>query len=486
MATVPALNTSSVSAAAQHYSYARASALTDGRVLDLQTSGGTARAFGAGAATAVAPEAVPRTGPDTAAHPRFFAGLLGEAEPAAAALIGLANVAAAHYYRRVPTALRDPVVTCDGRRLRFESFSACGGVYARLDVLPEAIDGEHLARGTTNVDVNEPLRRALTKVRGADPLRLEVGPASLEVTTFDGTVVERKVPLPGRWLRGFAEVQALSSGFEPRATLGRVEAVRFLQALPAAGRAALWAVPAGRSLRLTSRPAPGAVSLPEPARLKELIALLRLGGTLTAYGPALTPASGPATSCWQLDLPGMRFTLTLSPQASRGFSGEGAVLAALAGDEVSEDAERLGAMLDFQGRIDPDELAEDCGLGRERVRAALSLLGTSGRVGFDAADAAFFHRELPYDAARVLKDNPRLAAAYQLLDSDAVRPEGGNASVASGEGAHLVRFDAADPGAAALSCTCQWWAGYQGGRGPCKHILAAQLQRRRSAEAEQD
>jgi hypothetical protein len=243
-------------------------------------------------------------------------------------------------------------------------------------------------------------------------------------------------------------------------------------------------VPAGRSLRLTSRPAPGAVSLPEPARLKELIALLRLGGTLTAYGPALNPASGPAASCWQLDLPGMRFTLTLSPQAARGFSGEGAVLAALAGDEVSEDAERLGAMLDFQGRIDPDELAEDCGLGRERVRAALSLLGTSGRVGFDAADAAFFHRELPYDAARVLKDNPRLAAAYQLLDSDAVRPEGGNASVASGEGAHLVRFPSADPGAAALSCTCQWWAGYQGGRGPCKHILAAQLYRRRSGEAE--
>jgi hypothetical protein len=465
-------------ASAQTYSYARASALTDARLLDLQTSGGVTRAIG-GSATAPAV-------PDTVAHPRFFAGLLGEAEPAAAALIGLANVAAAHYYRRVPTALRDPVVTCDGQRLRFESFSACGGVYARLDVLPEAIDGEHLARGTTNVDVNEPLRRALAKVRGAEPLRLSVGPESLEVTTFDGTVVERKVPLPGRWLRGFAEVQALSSGFEPRARLGRVEALRFLQSLPVSGRAALWAVPAGRSLRLTSRPAPGAVSLPEPARLKELTALLRLGGALTVYGPALSAASVPASSCWQLDLPGMRVTLTLSPQASRGFSGEGAVLAALAEEEVSEDAERVGALLDFQGRIDPDELAEDCGLPRDRIRAALSLLGTSGRVGFDAADAAFFHRELPYQAARALRDNPRLAAAYLLLDAEAVRAQGADASVASGEGAHLVRFPSAEPGVAALSCTCAWWAGYKGGRGPCKHILAAQLYRRRSAETEQD
>lgn len=464
-------------ASAQTYVYARASALTDARILDLQTSGGTARISGA-------PGAVPS--PRTAAHPRFFAGLLGEAEPAAAALIGLANVASAHYYRRVPTYLRDPVVTCDGERLRFESFSACGGVYARLDVLPEAIDGEHLARGTTNVDVNEPLRRALTKVRGADPLRLEVGPESLEVTTFDGTVVERKVPLPGRWLRGFAEVQALSSGFEPRARLARVEAVRFLQGLPSAGRAALWALPAGRSLRLTSRPSPGAVSLPEPARLKELVSLLRLGGALTVYGPAVNAASMPTSSCWQLDLPGMRLTLTLSPQASRGFSGEGAVLSALAGEETAEDAERVGALLDFQGRIDPDELAVDCDLGRDRVRAALSLLGTSGRVGFDTADAAFFHRELPYDAARAVKDNPRLAAAYVLLDADAVRGAGESATVASGEGAHLVRFASADPAAAALGCTCQWWAGYQGGRGPCKHILAAQLFRRRAGGAEQD
>ena len=474
VARFPAMATAS----AQTYSYARASALTDAGVLDLQTSGGTAHAL-AGPGGGGAPE--------TAAHPRFFAGLLGEAEPAAAAILGLANVAAAHYYRRAPSRLRDPVVTCDARRLRFESFSACCGVYARLDVLPEAIDGQYLARGTTNIDVNEPLRRALSKVRGADPLKLAVGPDEVEVTTFDGTVVERRVPLPGRWLRGFAEVQALSSGFEPRARLGRVEAKRFLQALPAGGAAsALWAVTAGRGLRLTSRAVPGAVSVPEPARLKELISLLRFGTELTAYGPTVAADSAPVSSCWQLDLPGMRFTLTLSPETRRGFSGEGAVLAALAGDEVAEDAQRVGALLDFQGRIDPDELAEQTGLARARIRPALSLLGTSGRVGFDPAEAAFFHRELPYDAARALKDNPRLAAAYVLLDSDAVRSVGAESWVTSGEGGHLVRFESADAGAGPLSCTCAWWARYRGGRGPCKHILAAQLNRGRGGESDDD
>ncbi len=71
--------------------------------------------------------------------------------------------------------MRDPVVTCNGDRLRFESFSACGGVYARLDVLQEALDGDVVELGTTNVDVNVPLRKALARVGGNDPLHLAVG-----------------------------------------------------------------------------------------------------------------------------------------------------------------------------------------------------------------------------------------------------------------------------------------------------------------------
>lgn len=93
-----------------------------------------------------------------------------------------------------------------------ESFSACGGVYARLDVLEPALDGEVHERGTTNVDVNGPLREALARVGGSDPLHLAVGTDELAVTTMDGAVVEKKVPLPDRWLRGFAEVRSSRRG----------------------------------------------------------------------------------------------------------------------------------------------------------------------------------------------------------------------------------------------------------------------------------
>jgi hypothetical protein len=118
-------------------------------------------------------------------HPRFFTGFVAGAEPAAIGLLAVANVAGARYYNPQLSALRDPVVTCGGDRLRFESFSGCCGVYARLDLLPGALEGEVIDRGTTNVDVNGPLREALAGGGGGDPLRLEVGPDELAVTTLD-------------------------------------------------------------------------------------------------------------------------------------------------------------------------------------------------------------------------------------------------------------------------------------------------------------
>jgi len=255
------------------------------------------------------------------------------------------------------------VVTCNGDRLRFESFSGVCGVYARLDVLSEALDGEVHDRGTTNVDVNGPLREALARVGDADPLHLAVGPDELALTTLDGPVVEKKVPLPERWLRGFAEVQVLAARFDLRAELAAAEGLRFLRALPAGARtgAALWAVPAGRSLRLASRPVPGAVCVPGPQRLQAVAPLLRHTRALRAYGPVVAVTSRPTASAWALVLEGMRLLVMVSPEPYRGFSGEGAVLEALASDQVDTDADLVGALLAFEPRVEVDLLAERSG-----------------------------------------------------------------------------------------------------------------------------
>ncbi|MEU6544918.1 SWIM zinc finger family protein [Streptomyces sp. NPDC046859] len=416
-------------------------------------------------------------------HPRFFTGFLTSPHVASAGLLAVADVAATRYYQRQSAASLDPVVTGNGDRLRFESFSGCCGVYARLDVLEPGLDGGEVGHGTTNVDVNNPLREALSRIGADDPLHLRVGPEELAVTTVDGPVVEKKVPLPDRWLRGFAEAQVMAAGFDLRAELPAAEAVRFLRSLPrGASGGARWVVPAGRSLRPTTRVVPGAVCLPGPERLVALQRVLRHATALRVYGPALTGGSAGTASAWEAVLPGMRLTLTLSPDAARGFSGEGGVLDALATDEAAADAELVAVLLGWEPRIDVADLAAASGLTAERVRAALVRLGTSGRVGYDTAEAAYFHRELPYDAERAERHNPRLRAARALVAAGAVALRGDVGTVTAEDGhVHRVRDESG-----VLGCSCLWWAKYRGGRGPCKHALAVRMVRRGVCVEERD
>src|SRR6185369_16362120 len=83
-----------------------------------------------------------RTSGGAGRHPRLFQGFLTAPEPAALGLLAVAEVARTRYFQPQSAASRDPVVTGSRDRLRFESFSGCGGVHARLDVLPAGLDGE--------------------------------------------------------------------------------------------------------------------------------------------------------------------------------------------------------------------------------------------------------------------------------------------------------------------------------------------------------
>ena len=415
-----------------------------------------------------------------AAHPQFFDGFLGHAEQMATALLAVARVARTRYY--VPPGMlaavlraADPVVTSNGDRLRFESFSACCGVYARLDALPGALDRPALDTGTTNVDFNPPMREALARIGGLDPLHLAVG-EDVTVTTFEASVTEKKVPLPERWLKGFAEVQVAGSVMRSRFEVSAVEARRFIQSLPAASGArtsTTWAVPAGRGLRLTGRGTKDAVGLAGPERLRVLEPLLRFATSLRAYAPASAEPGVPAASVWELDLADARLVVTLSPEVSRGFSGEGGVLRDLADPDAAEDADLISALLAFEPRIDIAVLASQSGLPADRVLRALGTLGAAGRVGYDTAESAWFHRELPYDADALEAMHPRLRDARALVEAGAVRMVDGVGHVQSKDGEYLVRT-----GPTGLRCTCPWYAKHKTHRGPCKHILAVELSTR--------
>ncbi len=284
--------------------------------------------------------------------------------------------------------------------------------------------------------------------------------------------------LPARWVKGFGEVSALHARMRPIAELTGGDATRFIAGLPRAARGPLWAVPAGRTLSLTTTPRPGGACLAGPERLGELRPLLRFAKRLRVYAPpgtdgddgagAAGQAALPGPSAWELTLggTGARFTLTLSPEKYRGFSGEGALLGALAApDATAEDAGLIGLLLGWDSVIDVARLAASAGLTVERVTAALAALASHGAVGYDLACGAYFHRELPL-GAEVGRIHPRLADARELVTAGRVTLTQDGAL----SGDHRVSFAAGGD-----TCTCPWWGKHRGTRGPCKHVLAARI-----------
>jgi hypothetical protein len=386
-------------------------------------------------------------------------------------MLACAAVARSRYFTpgSVVALLRDPVVTSSEDRLRFESFSSCCGVHARLDLLPAAFAAAPAASGTTNVDFNDAMRAALAGAAVSGPLLLSVGSGELVVDTASGSVSERKVPLPDRWVKGFGEVQALARRMRPVGELTGAAVQRFVRSIPRAARRPVWVAAEGGGLSLTAAARPGAACIAGPHRLAELGPLLRFARRLRVYGPDAKVGMAEAPSAWELDLGTARFTLTVSPEKYRGFSGEGALLGLLADDEVAADAQVLMPWLGWASRVEVPRAAVAVGLAPQRVSAALGYLAATGHVGYDLAEESFFRRELPFGAVPEAM-HPRLADARELIASGAVTPCDGGALVRTGEVEHRVTFVSAGD-----RCTCPWWGKHQGSRGPCKHVLAARI-----------
>jgi hypothetical protein len=356
-----------------------------------------------------------------AEHPYFFDGLIERPPVVAAGLLTVARVARTRFYTPPGTLaaiLRaaDPIVTSDGAMLRFESFSADCGVYARLDVLPDGLDTAPRARGTTNVDFNGPMRDALAGLAGPDPMHLAVGADEVRVRTLDAEAVERRVPLPDRWVRGLAELNVIARAMRPAAVHPAAHLRRLLQTT-SRGSGVLHVIPGAGGARLATRAAAGSVAVAGLDRLKVIQPLLRHATSVRTFG--LNTAGA-----WLLEMPTARMTVLLSPAVNRGFPGEGGLLDA----------------------------------------------GDTEDTGFDLADGTTFARRLPLDARPALADQPRLRDARALVEAGAVRPGPDHTVVESGGTAYVVR-----PTPDGERCTCAWFASHGLDRGPCKHILAARL-----------
>lgn len=406
----------------------------------------------------------------------FFRGHLTAPRRGADLALTLAHVVETRFYtppgmlRRL-LAQRDPVITCGGGMLRLEGFSACCGVYARLDLGGAAFDADRLEPGTSNVDFNPPMRAALARIREGERVGLEVSAFGFTLTPeSSGRAFERRVELPVRWIKGFVEVQAHQSRMTRRFEVSGAMAQRFLRDLPRQRTAGpVWVTPAGNSVRLSHAPVAGGVQAGGIDRLRMLSAVARHATTVAVYD------GGDGATAWQLEFPEGRFFLVLSPEPSRGFSGEGGALAALAtGSTVTS---RLRALLRWQNGLAPQALAQELETTETDVAAGLAELGTCGLVGYDLAQGAYFHRELPFDLAAIERLHPRLTDAQALVREGSVALDAEGAWVRGREAEYRVRRDAGGE----WRCSCPWAGRHGTTRGPCKHIVAVQIANGESA-----
>jgi len=426
------------------------------------------------------------TSPECGSSAQFFRGRVNQPKRTADLLITIVSVVQSRFH--VPAAmlgrillLADPVITCSESFVRFEGFSSCCGAYARLDLLPDALEGDRLTSGTTNVDINAPMRSALSKLRDGETMDLAVGAEGLAIKHDGQELIERQVTLPSRWLRGFVEVQSFQSNMALSFEASGAEFRRFLNALPKSFKGAAWVSLANGSIRLSSIASKGAVCVGGIARLRVLQPVARYADKVRIYGPreigpdaGMPTASNAGATGWEISTSDSRFYLVLSPDVWRGFSGEGQVLETLTRKSMEKALAVVRASLRWQEVIDASDVVSRYGLKADDVEGALAQLAVSGLIGYDLSEQAYFHRELPFDLSLVSKLQPRLKGANRLLDDAAVLLDRTanpvTAWVKSGDVEYRVVLDGDSP-----RCTCVWFAKHKGSRGPCKHILAAQL-----------
>lgn len=371
----------------------------------------------------------------------------------------------------IPPSLRDPIVSAGSAKIRFEGFSSCNGVYVRLDMKPEAIDGEFIANGTTNVDFNEPMLNALNAIQKNERVTLAVGQKELQVITSKAKVVEKKVSLPNRWIKGLTSVQLYLADMDLKFQLNKIQTIQLFQGLPKGNVKSDFFITsrAGR-FTFSTLTTIDAVRIGGIHRLRLLEGLIPLVDQLFVYESA-----DRQTAAFVCEFGKMQLLMAFSPDAYRGFSGEGKALEQLTEKLPVEWIYGLNSLLKANETFDPTllSIAHDIQFGTmEQLSSSLSSIGL---LGFDVVDRQHFYRQLPFKTERILSLNPRLKNAKKLLadqDVKLLRKEYNllEAEVKGTNVTHKVLITNE-----IQRCTCEWFTTYQGKRGICKHILAVKM-----------
>ncbi|REH01679.1 SWIM zinc finger family protein [Flavobacterium aquicola] len=371
----------------------------------------------------------------------------------------------------IPPSLRDPIVSAGAERLRFEGFSSCNGVYVRLDMKPESIDGEFIANGTTNVDFNDPMLNALNAIQKNEKVTLAVGHQEVQVITPKTKVVEKKVTLPMRWIKGLTSVQLYLADMEMQFELTKIQTIQLFQSLPKGNVKGEFYITkrAGKFMFST-------LQTPDSARIGGIHRLRLLEGVLAIVDKIYVYESSDKETCAIVcEFGKMQLLMAFSPDAYRGFSGEGKALENMSENVPVEWVYGLNSLLKSNETFDPTMLSIENDIDFGTMKNLTASLSSMGLLGYDVAERTHFYRRLPFKTERILSLNPRLKNAKKLIDNEdieiVVRKSNYIEAKVKGSGVvHKVIIDHNSQ-----RCTCDWFTAYQGKRGICKHILGVKM-----------
>ncbi|AZB19772.1 SWIM zinc finger family protein [Chryseobacterium indologenes] len=402
--------------------------------------------------------------------PCFFWGNVHQPFILARCLISLSNIVKSSFNLSSfqMALLKDPIVTVGNEKLRFEGFSHCAGVYARVDVLPDGLDGEFLENGTTNVDFNQGMITALGSIRPNEKIMLSVGAKEVGLYKEEKKVVERKVPLPVKWIKGLGTVQIYLSESEERYTFNKIQTQQLFRGMPKGiVKSDYYLILRGNKPMFSPVKSADAICIGGLHRLRLLEPLLPYIDSMQVFAhPDMR------STTWQLRIGNIRFIFSLSRECWRGFSGEGALLDNLI-EEVSDkwiDAVDKYAYANQSFSTEMLLLEENISL--TKVDNLTGRLAAMGLLGYDLDDREFFYRRLPFKLNRIIELNPRMKNAEKLINEGKVdilnNTEERTEARVEGTGVHHTVIIEEEK----ERCTCEWFSKYQGERGPCKHVLA--------------
>jgi hypothetical protein len=402
--------------------------------------------------------------------PCFFWGQLTDPYTVARCLLTLSNVVKSSFSLSPfeLAMLKDPIVTAGNEKIRFEGFSHCAGVYARVDILGDGHDGEFLDNGTTNVDFNQPMLAALSNIRRSEKVLLSVGQKEVALHREGEKVVERKVPLPTKWIKGLTSVQMFLAESEKVHSFNRLQALQLFKTIPPGKpKTDYYLITRGGKPMFSPVKSGDAITVGGVHRLKLIEPLLAIADELRVF-----PHATMQSTTWQIYIGAVRFSLSISRDAWRGFSGEGAALESLIEDVPDNWVESLDNYSYANQEFNPTLLAVNEGLDMQKVDNITGRLSAIGLLGYDLDENNFFYRRLPFKLSRIMSLNPRLKDAEKLLQEGKVQitkqQDDKVEARVEGSGVHHMVVLNGDK----AQCTCTWFSKNQGERGICKHILA--------------